>query len=449
VATLLSLDDDYSIHPGPAIEVGQNIRLVSLVSLAPLTLSSKLLMNPSSSIPTAPRILSLDALRGFDMFWILGADALVQALGGMTKSPPVAVLAGQLEHTEWAGLTFYDLIFPLFLFIIGVSLVFSLTQLVGRAGRPAAVQRIFRRVVLLFLFGILYNGGLSNPWPAVRIAGVLQRMALAYGAAGLLFLFCKPRTLAVVGVALLAGYWALLTFVPIRDFQLASPSLAARLGTNEPSMGQVHQAFDAASSYRRGGYEPGLNLTNHLDFQYLPGAMYDQYYDPEGILSTLPAVATCLLGVFAGVLLRRPDWDGPKKALCLAGVGVGAISLGWLWHLEFPVIKKLWTSSFVLVAGGWGYLLLAAFYYLIDVRLWRRWCLPFVWIGLNPITLYLASSLINFHAIASRLVGGSIAQWLDTHVAAGFGGFVVTGVGLGLIFGFARFLYQKKIFLRV
>jgi predicted acyltransferase len=391
--------------------------------------------------------MSVDALRGFDMFWILGADALVLALGGMSASRPVAWLAGQLEHKAWAGFAFYDLIFPLFVFIVGVSVVFSLETLTVREGRRAAVGRILRRTALLWLLGLFYNGGLSHAWPDVRIVGVLPRIAVAYGATGLLFLFCRPRTLAAIAAGLLLGYWALLAWVPIRNLQLDPAALTARLG-HEPTAAEVRILFNGTTDRVTGHYEPGLNLTNHLDFEYLPGALYDRYYDPEGLLSTLPAIGTCLLGVFAGLLLRsvRPE---PAKVRALLIAGALAVAIGWLWHLQFPVVKKLWTSSYVLVAAGYSCWLLATFHYVVEIRQWRGWCQPFVWIGMNPITLYLLSSVVGFRDIAARLVGGSVQAWIDGHIAHGLGELVVTLVGLGVVFAVAGFLYRRKIFLRV
>lgn len=408
-----------------------------------------------SSPASSPRLVSVDALRGFDMFWILGADSLVLALGAMSLSPTLRTLAAQLEHKDWAGFAFYDLIFPLFVFIVGVSTVFSLTTLVAREGRAAAVKRILRRSLLLLAFGIFYNGGVAHEWPDVRLVGVLPRIALAYAATGLLFVFLKPRALAAVTALLLIGYWALLSFVPIRNVQLERAALVARLpeaprdADGFPAEESVRQLFDRSTERVTGRFEPGLNLTNHLDYVWLPGRRYDRYYDPEGLLSTLPAIATCLLGIFAGLWLHRADVVEHRKAFVLAAAGALALALGWLWGLQFPVVKKLWTSSYVLVAGGWSLLLLAFFYYLVDVRKWQRWCRPFVWIGMNPITLYLLTAVVSFHAIASRLAGGDVRAWLDTHVAAGLGGIVVTLVSLGLIVGLAGFLYRKKIFLRV
>ena len=404
-----------------------------------------------SPTPAGPRLASLDALRGFDMFWILGADAIVRGLSEMTQAAPLPFVAAQLSHKEWAGFAFYDLIFPLFVFIVGVSLVFSLTRTLAEHGRAAAVKRVLIRTAVLFLLGLFYSGGLTGRWPDIRLLGVLQRIALAYGAAGLLFCFFRPRALGAIGVALLAGYWALLTFVPIRPVQLernALPALMAQVGRPKPTLAQAHEFFDQMPARITGGYEPGLNLTNHLDFKYLPGRKYDLYWDPEGLLSTFPAVGTCLLGVAAGLLLRRRDRTEARKVLGLAAAGVTALALGWAWHLQFPVVKKIWTSSFVLVAGGWSCLLLAAFYYVVEILQWRRWCQPFIWIGLNPITLYITANIVGFRRVAPRFVGGDVKAFFDA-ITPGFGNLVVELTGLTLILWFAWFLQRRKIFLRV
>lgn len=417
----------------------------------------------AASAATAPsvRLVSLDALRGFDMFWILGADSVAYSLREMNHSPVTVFLATQLDHVPWQGFTFYDLIFPLFLFIVGVSLVFSLRKTLAQQGRAAAVKRILLRTVLLFLFGIFYNGGLAESWPDVRLAGVLQRIAICYCAVGLLFCFFRPRVLAGVATGLLLGYWALLAWVPVRTVQLDVATLASQLGPDsatqdwphgrpdEAYLAQAKQLFAETAMREAGHYEPGLNLANHLDFELLPGRMYDVYWDPEGILSTLPAIATCLLGVFAGLLLYESKFEPSRKLAWLVGAGVAALALGHLWGIQFPVIKKIWTSSYVLVAGGWSLLLLASFYYVVDMRNQRRWCEPFVWIGMNPITLYLATSVVSFRGIAGRLTGGSISGFLDAYVTTGFGQLLTTLVSLFLLILLARFLYRRKIFLRV
>jgi len=406
---------------------------------------------PPAAVPSAAsaRVVSLDALRGFDMFWILGADVVMQTLGRMSDAPPVQAVAGQFEHKAWAGFAFYDLIFPLFIFIVGASVVFSLSRLVEREGRAGAVKRVLLRGALLYALGIFYSGGVTTAWPDIRLLGVLQRIALAYTATGLLFCFLKPRALAAVTVALLVGYWALLTFVPIRDFQLDPAAFPSRLGTDKPTPAQVEAAFHATTNRVAAKYDPGLNLTNHLDYLYLGGRKYDTYYDPEGFLSTLPAIATCLLGVFAGLLLRRTDLRDAQKIAWLAGGGVAALVVGHVWGLQFPVIKKIWTSSFVLVAGGWSLLLLAAFYYIVDVRQWRGWCQPFVWIGMNAITLYVAANIVRPRALAQRLVGGDVKAFFDSALGTHAGNLVIAIVGLLLVVWLARFLHRRQIFLRV
>ena len=405
---------------------------------------------PNAGLERAPRrLLSLDALRGFDMFWILGADVLVRTLAKIVDVAPVRLLADQLEHKAWAGFAFYDLIFPLFVFMAGVSMVFSLSRLMETHGRGAAIRRVLGRGALLFAVGLFYAGGVSTAWPDIRLLGVLQRIALAATFAGLLFCFFKPRHLIAIGAAILVGYWALLTFVPIRDVALEREAVQTQLGVAKPTLEQARHLYESTNRYVTGTYDAGRNLTDHLDFKYLGGRKYDLYYDPEGLLSTFPAVVSCLLGILAGLGLRRTDWDHHKKVRALALAGVAAVALGFLWGLSFPVVKKIWTSSFVLVAGGYSGLLLAAFYYVIDVRGWRRWSLPFVWIGMNPITLYLISGIVGFRKIAPRLVGGDVQAWLNANLGAGWGNLGVAVVGLGLMFVLARFLYQRQIFLRV
>ena len=368
-------------------------------------------------MPPSERLASLDALRGFDMIWIAGADSLGSALANIDGGPAARVLARQLDHVAWAGLHFYDLVFPLFVFLMGVAIPFSLTRMVGASGRPAAVRRILRRAVLLILLGIFYYGGLSHPISDVRWAGVLQRFGLCYLGAGLLFLYVRPRGLAAACALLLVGYWALLAFVPV------------------PGIGAGH-------------FEEGRNLANWLDRMYLPGRKWDGDHDPEGILSTLPAVASCLLGVLCGLWLRDARASPLRRAGVLAAAGAALLALGLLWGIPFPVVKKLWTSSFVLVTGGISALAMAAFYLVIDVWRVRSWASPFVWVGANALTIYLLSNIVDFGALARRFTGGNVTSWLDG-LRPGLSGLAEALFSIFLCFAVAGFLYRRKVFIRL
>ena len=409
---------------------------------------------PSQITPPVPeRVRSVDALRGFDMFWILGAGLLVNALDKLSGNAAMRAIAAQLEHVQWEGVRFYDFIFPLFLFIVGVSLVFSLDRTLALSvenGRVKAVVQIVRRSALLFLFGVLYTGGLTHRWPDVTLGGVLHRIAACYFFAALIYVWCAQKqhglkVIAGLAAALLVGYWALLTFVPFPDLPLEKASVEAvakRIGSDSPA------AIAAAVPERvRGLYEENRNLANYLDFRFLPGKKMSLYYINEGLLSTLPSIAICLFGIFAGRLLKGGA-DPRRKVALLFAAGAAGVLLGWLWSFQFPLIKRIWTSSFVLVASGYSALMLGLFYYLVDVRKWSRWCEPFVWIGMNPITLYLLSRVISYTQIARMFVGGDVEAFFDAQ-AQGLGSLVVATFGLGLVFLLAWFLHRRKIFLRV
>jgi predicted acyltransferase len=401
-----------------------------------------------SAAADSSRLVSLDALRGFDMLWIVGATSVAGALEKMQANSVTTLLSTQLKHVTWEGFRFYDLIFPLFLFIVGVSMVFSLDKALARGGRGAVLGRVVQRSVLLFALGVFASGGLSKPWPEVALGGVLHRIAACYLLASLIYVFVRSaRGLIVTSMALLVGYWALVTFVPVPDFKLDKPvvdEIAARIGSESPA------AISASVTARvTGSYEEGRNLTNHLDFRFLPGKKAQTYYINEGLLSTFPAVALSLFGALAALLFKNASLAPKRKLLWLLVGGAACIALGLLWSVQFPLIKRIWTSSFVLVAGGTSACLMALFYGLVDVLGWRRWCRPFVWIGCNPLTIYILNPILGFQTLAARLVGGDVSQFFDRCIVPGFGGLVVAVTGLVLVVLFARFLFHRGIFLRV
>jgi predicted acyltransferase len=357
------------------------------------------------------RLMSLDALRGFDMFWIIGADALVASLAKVSSIGVFGFFAHQLSHAEWEGFRFYDLIFPLFLFMVGVSTVFSLEQAIEKDEKNAAYYRILRRFAFLWFWAFIYSGGFAQE--KISFAGVLQRISYCYLITSLLYLNFQIRGLVTVCVAILIGYWALMTFVPV------------------PELG-------------RPTFEMHTNWSNYLDRHYLPGDREEKGWRNEGMLSTIPAISTCLLGIFAGMLIRKAPMTPWRKTAVLAGGGILLVGLGFLWGLQFPVIKRIWTSSYVLVAGGYSCLLLAFFYAVIDILKFRAWAIPFVWIGANSLVMYLIAGLLPYHELTGRIVAGPVQQLLTPYDGAG-----ETILALVLATVFARFLYKKKIFLRV
>jgi predicted acyltransferase len=306
------------------------------------------------------------------------------------------------------------------LFVSGISIVLSLPRLVARKGKWAAHARVLRRSALLFALGLIHYGGASNMWPDIRLLGVLQRIALCYLFASLLFMYLEVRGLIVAFASLLLGYWALMTFVPV------------------PGVGAGSFAQDA-------------NLAHWVDAQYLPGLKAGGSWDAEGLLSTLPAIGTCLLGVFAGMLLREERVEPTRKALCLIAAGVVLVAASYLWSLHFPIIKSIWTSSFVLLAGGYSLLLLGLLYFFVDVVGYKAWATIFLWFGANAIALYMINNIVWFQDLADRLVGGEVAKFLNQtiNVSYGAGSLAKVVVGLALATFLAGFLYRRKIFLRV
>jgi predicted acyltransferase len=362
----------------------------------------------AAPVPTptpSTRLDSLDALRGFDMCWILGLSGLMEVLLKKLDVPWKDAVVRQLDHVDWEGFHFYDLIFPLFLFIAGVSLAIALPKRVARVGRSVAARQLVVRALILFVLGVIYSGGLQKGLDQVRWLGVLQRIALGSCFAGLLSLWLQPRGLVMTTIFLLVGYWALLTFVPV------------------PEVGA-------------GNYAEGKNLTNYIDRMWLPGHKYDGDHDPEGILSTLPAIATALLGILAGhgLMMNRSNPAGKTLGLLVAGGFL--LLVGWQWNSQFPVIKRIWSSSFVMVAGGWSAILLGVFYGVVDGLGWKRWAAPFIWVGANPIALYLGWGLRFFSTVAQRLVGPTSVDWLTP------------AVDFALVLLVARFLYKRGIYLR-
>jgi predicted acyltransferase len=331
--------------------------------------------------------MSLDALRGLDMFWIIGGEGLFAPLAALTGWQIWRYGEQQVQHTPWNGFTFYDLIFPLFIFLSGVTLGLSPKYLpdLPWTDRRKHYLRAVRRLVLLVLLGIVYNHAWGRGIPMhpgqIRFASVLGRIGVAWFVAAMLAWHIRSwKKITVIAAGILLGYWA----------------VVAGLGNQTPE-GSIHA---------------------WIDQHFLPGIRYqNRPYDPEGLLSNATAVVNALLGYLAGRWLRRDDLNGWVKSGMLLLAGAALLGAGWLWNPLFPVNKEIWTSSFVLVTCGWGAMLLAVFYAIIDVGGLRRPAWPLAVIGANAIVVYLASSLIDWEHTASGLFGGLIGAapgpWQD------------------------------------
>ncbi|WP_105168614.1 transmembrane glucosamine N-acetyltransferase NagX [Pseudoalteromonas sp. T1lg23B] len=333
------------------------------------------------------RLASLDALRGMDMFWILGGQSIFAALFVLTGWQGWKLFEAHTVHSPWHGFTFYDLIFPLFIFLSGVAMGLSPKRIdaLPFSQRKPYYQKALKRLLLLCFLGVLYNHGWGTGIPLaldeIRYSSVLGRIAIAWFFCALLVWHTSARVQGIVAVGILLFYWLLLCFIPVPGG--VSGDLSAM------GAGSWNAWFDK---------------------YFLPGISYqNRVVDPEGILSSLPAIVNALAGVFVGRFIAQAESFGQWRSVAvLFAAGLLSVLLGWLWNWQFPVNKELWTSSFVLVTIGWSAMLFAVFYALVDVLNGQRFAYPFIIIGANSIIIYLASSLVNWGYISQSVFGGVV-----------------------------------------
>jgi len=366
--------------------------------------------------PLAPsvRIYSIDALRGFDMFWLMQeSTGFVLVLITALHLPFHDFWAKQADHSEWLGFTFWDFIAPLFLFIVGLSMPFAISRRIAQgADKRTLFGHVLKRTIILILLGLFCNGILSLNFPDFRYTGVLQRIALSYFFAAVITLKSNIKGQAIWTALLLVGYWLLMALIPV------------------PGIGH-------------GVYTPEGNLAGYIDRLFLPGNFCCYLFgDNEGYLSTIPSIATVMFGVLCGHLVRS-SWSNRIKLQVLIGGGILSLGLGLLWGMVFPIITRLWTSSYTLYANGWSMLLFALFYWIIDVRGYRKWAFPFTVVGLNAITIYVVQARFDFVHIANMFIDGIV-----THAGAYYGKLFLGASVLLVEWLFLYFLYRQKIFLK-
>lgn len=373
------------------------------------------------------RLLSLDVFRGITIMGMI----LVNNPGTWNAIYP------QLEHAKWNGCTFTDLIFPFFLFIVGVAISYSLTKRKEQGGSMKALYlNILRRTVILFVLGLILAGfpfglafGHEFSWSTLRIPGVLQRIAIVYMVSAFLFLLTSTKFQYWFTGFILVLYAAIMSFIPV------------------PGIGHAN-------------FEPTTNLSAWLDRLVLGIHIWSgsKYWDPEGILSTIPAIGSAMIGIFTGNLLRSQK-DQTTKTVYLYIASSLLMLAGWIWSFWFPLNKNIWTSSYVLWTAGLALNFLAFCYWFVDVKKITWWIKPFQVYGMNAITVFFLSGIVgrimymvkwtdasgNIVTIKSYLFDNYFLSWLDPINASLAWAIVYILVWLGLMW----ILYAKKIFIKV
>ena len=366
----------------------------------------------------AGRLVSLDAFRGITVAGMI-----------LVNNPGTwGAIYDPLEHAAWDGWTPTDFVFPFFLFIVGVSITLALSRRAESTGSKRDLYvKIARRSLLIFVLGLFLAGFPFFQLSTIRIPGVLQRIAVCYFFASLIFLKTNWRTQAIIGAALLLVYWMLMALVPVPGFGAGDLSMEG-------------------------------NLAAYLDRMILGAHKWKPLYDPEGILSTIPAVVTTLCGVLTGHLLRSRQTASEKVAAMFVA-GAAGVVVGWAWHFWFPINKALWTSSYVVFTAGLALQLLALCYWLIDIQGVRRWATPFVIFGTNALAVFFLSGLFARGLGLIKLTGADgkpVA--LQTAIFRNFYLSWASPINASLAYaicfvllwlGLMTILYRRKIFIKV
>ncbi|MCP5535019.1 MAG: DUF5009 domain-containing protein [Akkermansiaceae bacterium] len=374
--------------------------------------------NNEGSFVKSKRLKSLDALRGFDMLWIVGGHTLAGAMAKFTDWEWVKWFSGQLHHPGWSGFTLYDLIFPLFLFLAGVAMPYSLGRQVelGKS-KWQLLRKVAVRAALLVFLGAVYNGLFAwKPLADTRLCSVLGYIGLAYFFAALIYLFSNTRHQIIWSLGILFGYWAALMWIPV-------PGHGAGVLTPEDC------------------------ITGFIDRSLLPWKfnIAGQLYDSQGLFVTIPAIVTALLGALTGQFIRHTKLNPFAIGGILIAAGIVCYGLAKLWGTQLFISKELWNPTFVLHCAGWSLMLLGIFYLIIDALGFWRWSFFLIVIGMNSITIYLAVRMVNFQHTSNFLFGGLISKFGSPSLQP-----VLASIAYILTWWLVLlFMYRKKIFLRV
>ena len=371
------------------------------------------------------RLESLDILRGFDLFLLVGLEMAMHHLSSAIDTPSFHSFMWCFTHVDWEGFSTWDLIMPLFMFMSGITIPFSLARYKNGQDQSLVYKRIFKRVILLWTFGMMCQGNLLglDPHRIYFYSNTLQAIATGYLISAILFLHTRIRTQIIITIALLMCFWGAMEFITIQG-------------------------------YGGGNYTPDGNLAEWIDREVLgrfrDGAsvvngeiIFSPHYRYTWILSSLNFGVTVMTGTFAGYILKNKELKSEKKLAYMFIIGALMVAIGWIWGIWHPVIKKIWTSSMVLVSSGYCFLLMALFYYIVDYKGWRK---PFQWLkvyGMNSIMAYMLTMCVNFSCISKSVFHG-LAQYMGDYYQV-----LITLSNVCIVYFILWQMYKRNIFLKV
>lgn len=373
---------------------------------------------------SSKRLESLDALRGFDLFFLVALGPLMHSLARTANVEWLNESMWVFSHVSWEGFSPWDLIMPLFLFMSGISMPFSLSRYKSISDKRPLLRRLAKRILLLWIFGMMCQGNLLalDPNTIYLYSNTLQAIATGYLITALLFLFTSRRTQIITAVVLLLVYWTAMQFITV-------------------------------DGYGGGNYTPQGNLAEWIDntvlgrfrdtAQVIDGkVVVADWYHYTWILSSLNFGVTVLTGLFAGYI-AKDKIEEKKKLKLYFGTGITMVIAGWLWNFQMPVIKTIWTSSMVLVSSGYCFLLMGLFYYWIDYKGHRSGITWLKVYGMNSIVAYMLANVVNF-----RCIGGSLFYGLEQYMGSYYS-FLMTLWNIGAVYVIIWFMYKRGIFLKV
>jgi predicted acyltransferase len=376
-------------------------------------------MNKSEKISqekVKSRLLSLDALRGFDMLWIIGGSGIVNALAKNIDAGWMKALDLQMTHVTWNGFHFYDLIFPLFMFISGIAIPYSVKSTLGKnPSKSKLLLKVFKRMVILVILGMLYNGVFKDGFENARYASILAQIGIAYFVASVIYMYSKSLKANLLWLAgILLGVSVLQLFVPV-------PGIGAGVFTPEGSM------------------------NGYIDRLYLPGrlAYFNGIFDALGILSVVSAIGITIMGIVAGRILQNSKLSEYRRTALLGAIGIILILIAVALSPVYPIIKVCWTTTYNFLAGGISFILIALFYLVIDVWGYQRWSFFFRVIGMNSLFIYLLGRIVPVDVITGFFVG-----WIIKPMGGAgevIGALAIVAAEWLLLW----FMYKKKVFVKV